>query len=108
MMRSTFVGSQHAVEGFLSSHPPALYLAPEVAKFGILEWGAYEALFEAGYACARRHLEGWGAVAKPLGGAHPRRAVMTPKGVEPELRRSQAGSPRPSSWPTRAASASSA
>ena len=57
MVRSTFVGSQHAVEGFLSSHPPALYLAPEVAKFGILEWGAYEALFQAGYACARRHLE---------------------------------------------------
>jgi hypothetical protein len=57
LMRSTFVGSQSAVEGFLSRHPPALYLAPEVTQFGILEWSAYEALFQAGYAYARRHLD---------------------------------------------------
>jgi predicted acylesterase/phospholipase RssA len=56
LTRATFVGSQLATDQSLARHPPALYLAPQVARYRILDWGAYEALFEAGYACAKREL----------------------------------------------------
>ena len=56
LMRSTIVGSRNTTEKALSGHPPALRLVPDLSKFNVLEWGAYEALFEAGYACARREL----------------------------------------------------
>jgi predicted acylesterase/phospholipase RssA len=56
LTRATFVGSQLATDQSLARHPPALYLAPKVASYRILDWGAYEALFEAGYACAKREL----------------------------------------------------
>jgi hypothetical protein len=41
----------------LSSHPPALHLVPDLAKFRVLDWRAYEALFQAGYASAKHELE---------------------------------------------------
>jgi NTE family protein len=77
LMRSTFVGSQHAVETFLAQHPPALYLVPEIAKFRILDWGAYEALFEAGYLCARRHLDA-GELPRTLWEGHIEERVRVP------------------------------
>lgn len=57
LMRSTFVASQRATETSLRSHPPALCLSPQLTKFGLLQWRACDALFDAGYACARRELE---------------------------------------------------
>jgi NTE family protein len=65
LTRSTFVGSQRATERSLTHHPPALYLVPDLGRFGILEWGAYEALFQAGYECARRSLDA-GALPRSL------------------------------------------
>jgi predicted acylesterase/phospholipase RssA/CRP-like cAMP-binding protein len=56
LTRSTFVGSQHATVESLARHPPALYLSPDVTSHRILEWGAYDALFQAGYTCAKREL----------------------------------------------------
>jgi predicted acylesterase/phospholipase RssA len=69
LMRATFAGNQRATETFLSRHPPALYLTPDVTKFRILEWGAYEALFQAGYDCAMRKLEA-GALSRSLWEGH--------------------------------------
>jgi predicted acylesterase/phospholipase RssA/CRP-like cAMP-binding protein len=57
LMRSTFVGSQSVIEMSLSTHPPALYLMPDVEKFRILDWRAYQAIFRAGYDCAKRELD---------------------------------------------------
>ena len=60
LVHATLVGSQHTTMLSLSNHPPALYLVPELAKFRILEWGAYEALFQAGYSSTKRALEAGG------------------------------------------------
>ncbi len=57
LTRSTFVGSQMATERSLVQHPPALHLVPELGRLRILDWGAYDALFQAGYECARRKLD---------------------------------------------------
>jgi predicted acylesterase/phospholipase RssA/CRP-like cAMP-binding protein len=57
LMRSTFVGSQRTTEIALTSRPPALRLVPPLTHFGILDWRAYDAIFEAGYTSARRALE---------------------------------------------------
>jgi NTE family protein len=65
LMRATFVGSQHTTEMSLASHPPALYLVPRLERFRILEWRAYQAIFEAGYACAKRELDA-GALPRSL------------------------------------------
>ena len=65
LTRSTFVGSQRATEQALSRHPPALHLVLTLSEFGILEWHAYEALFQAGYACAKRRLDA-GALPRSL------------------------------------------
>ncbi len=65
LMRSTIVGSQRSTEKALSSHPPALHLVPDLSSFHMLEWGAFDAFFEAGYACARRELDA-GALPRAL------------------------------------------
>lgn len=57
LMHATFVGSAFRTERSLSMHPPALYLVPSLARFGILDWRAYEALYRAGYDHACRQLE---------------------------------------------------
>jgi len=57
LVHATLVGSQHMTALSLSSHPPALHLVPDLAKFRVLDWGAYEALFQAGYASAKQELE---------------------------------------------------
>jgi predicted acylesterase/phospholipase RssA/CRP-like cAMP-binding protein len=57
LVHATLAGSQRTTAMSLGRHPPALYLAPELAKFRVLDWRAHEALFEAGRACARREIE---------------------------------------------------
>jgi predicted acylesterase/phospholipase RssA/CRP-like cAMP-binding protein len=57
LMHATFAGSEYRTERSLSQHPPALYLAPSLSHFGILDWRAYEALYRAGYDAARQELE---------------------------------------------------
>ena len=57
LMHATLVGSQNATTLSLSSYPPALHLTPDVARFRVLDWRAYEAIFQAGYASAKRALE---------------------------------------------------
>jgi predicted acylesterase/phospholipase RssA/CRP-like cAMP-binding protein len=57
LMRATFVGSEYRTERSLSRHPPALHLVPSLARFGILEWRAYEGIYRAGYDVARQELE---------------------------------------------------
>ena len=57
LTHATFVGSAFKTERSLSLHPPALYLVPSLARFRILEWRSYEALYRAGYEHARRELE---------------------------------------------------
>jgi predicted acylesterase/phospholipase RssA len=65
LMHATLVGSQHTTELALSEHRLALHLEPQLARFGILDWRAYEALFEAGYVCAKRELDA-GALPRSL------------------------------------------
>jgi predicted acylesterase/phospholipase RssA len=65
LTRSTVVGSRNATEKALSSRPPALHLVPDLSKFGMLDWRAFEGLFEAGYTCARRELDA-GALPRTL------------------------------------------
>jgi predicted acylesterase/phospholipase RssA/CRP-like cAMP-binding protein len=57
LTKATLVGSQRTTELSLSTHPPALYLVPSLTNFRVLEWTAYEALFEAGHACAKHEIE---------------------------------------------------
>jgi NTE family protein len=57
LVHATLVGSQRTTTASLSRHPPALYLAPDLSRFHLLDWRSYEALFEAGYACAKREIE---------------------------------------------------
>jgi predicted acylesterase/phospholipase RssA len=57
LVHATLVGSQHMTAMSLSSHPPALHLVPDLAKFRVLDWRAYEALFQAGYVSAKHELE---------------------------------------------------
>jgi predicted acylesterase/phospholipase RssA len=65
IVHATLVGSQRTTAASLSRHPPALYLAPDLSKFHLLEWRSYEGLFEAGYASARREIES-GALPRSL------------------------------------------
>jgi predicted acylesterase/phospholipase RssA len=57
LMHATLAGSQRTTEMSRTSHPPALYLTPDLNKFSILDWRAYEALFQAGYDCAKRKID---------------------------------------------------
>lgn len=57
LLHSTLVGSRHTTLEALATHPPALHLVPDLSKFRALEWRAYDALFDAGYTCARRALD---------------------------------------------------
>jgi predicted acylesterase/phospholipase RssA len=65
LVHATLAGSQRTTELSLSRHPPALYLAPDLTKFRVLDWRAYEALFRAGYDCAKREIEA-GALPRTL------------------------------------------
>jgi predicted acylesterase/phospholipase RssA/CRP-like cAMP-binding protein len=65
LMHATLVGSQHSTEVALSEHRLALYLEPELERFRILDWRAYESLFQAGYVCAKRALDA-GALQRSL------------------------------------------
>jgi NTE family protein len=65
LTRSTLLGSQRTTETTHSSHPPALHLVPELTQFRILEWSSYEAIYRAGYECAKRKLEA-GALPRAL------------------------------------------
>jgi hypothetical protein len=65
LMHATLVGSQHTTELALAKHRLALHLEPQLARFGILDWRAYESLFEAGYVCAKRELDA-GALQRSL------------------------------------------
>jgi NTE family protein/lysophospholipid hydrolase len=49
LMRSTLVGSRFRLQTVMPHMKNLLYLAPPVASFGILHWGAHEALYDAGY-----------------------------------------------------------
>ena len=57
LMHATLVGSQRATATSLARHPPALYLAPDLGDFRVLDWKAHEAIFQAGYEYARHALE---------------------------------------------------
>jgi predicted acylesterase/phospholipase RssA/CRP-like cAMP-binding protein len=57
LMHATFAGSEFRTAQSLSRHPPALYLVPSLARFGILDWRDYEALYQAGYDLAKQELE---------------------------------------------------
>jgi NTE family protein len=57
LMHATLVGSQFRTKQSLADHPPALYLAPEMATIRVLDWQAYEALYQAGYSAAKRAVE---------------------------------------------------
>jgi predicted acylesterase/phospholipase RssA len=57
LMHATLAGSQHTTMHALSTHPPALHLVPDLGSFGLLDWRAYEAIFQAGYDCAKRELD---------------------------------------------------
>ncbi len=57
LLRSSLVGSQRAT---LSSLPLAsLYLPLPVERFRVLDWGAHDGLYAAGYECATRRLASW-------------------------------------------------
>jgi predicted acylesterase/phospholipase RssA/CRP-like cAMP-binding protein len=57
LIHATLVGSQQTTELSLSSHPPALYLVPELGRFRVLDWRSHESMFRAGYECAKRALD---------------------------------------------------
>jgi predicted acylesterase/phospholipase RssA/CRP-like cAMP-binding protein len=57
LVHATLVGSQRTTVASLARHPPALYLAPDLSRFHLLEWRSYQGLFDAGYACAKREIE---------------------------------------------------
>jgi predicted acylesterase/phospholipase RssA len=65
LMHATLVGSQHRTELSLSEHRLALHLEPQLAKFRILDWGAYQSMFDAGYECAKRAIDA-GALQRSL------------------------------------------
>jgi predicted acylesterase/phospholipase RssA/CRP-like cAMP-binding protein len=56
LMRSTLVGSRFRLQTVMPHMKNLLYLKPPVASFGILHWGAHEALYEAGYRYASEAL----------------------------------------------------
>jgi hypothetical protein len=60
LMHATLAGSQHTTMHALATHPPALHLVPDLGSFGLLDWRAYDAMFQAGYACAKRELDAGG------------------------------------------------
>jgi predicted acylesterase/phospholipase RssA len=57
LMHATFAGSEYRTARSLAQHPPALHLAPSLTRFGILDWGAYEGIYRAGYDLAKQELE---------------------------------------------------
>ncbi len=65
LMHATLTGSQRTTEMTRTTHPPALYLTPQLGQFGILDWRAYGPIFRAGYDCAARQLEA-GALPRAL------------------------------------------
>jgi predicted acylesterase/phospholipase RssA/CRP-like cAMP-binding protein len=65
LMHATLAGSQQTTEMARASHPPTLYLTPELDEFRILDWGAYEGMFRKGYECAKRQLDA-GALPRKL------------------------------------------
>jgi predicted acylesterase/phospholipase RssA len=65
LMHATLAGSQRTTALSLKRYPPALYLAPDVGTYRVLDWRAHEALFDAGYACAKRALDS-GALPRSL------------------------------------------
>lgn len=65
LVHATLVGSQRTTALSLERHPPALYLAPDLGRYRVLDWRAYEALFEAGYVSAKRALDS-GAIPRGL------------------------------------------
>ncbi len=69
LVHATLVGSQRTTALSLERHPPALYLAPDLGRYRVLDWRAYEALFEAGYISAKRELES-GAIPRGLWEGH--------------------------------------
>jgi predicted acylesterase/phospholipase RssA len=56
LMRSTLVGSKFRQETATARLKDILYLEPPVASFGMLQWRAHRALFDAGYHYAREQL----------------------------------------------------
>lgn len=58
LVRSTLVGSKFRQETMAAQLDQVIYLSPPVVPFGILNWRAYDALFEAGYEYARAELSG--------------------------------------------------
>jgi predicted acylesterase/phospholipase RssA/CRP-like cAMP-binding protein len=57
LVQATLLGSQRTNEMTRADHPPALYLTPQLDRFRVLGWHAYEDLFKAGYECARQEIE---------------------------------------------------
>jgi NTE family protein len=60
LMNATLASGQYTTARSLSRHPPALYLVPELANVGVLQWRAYEELFQTGYTSAKRAIEAGG------------------------------------------------
>ena len=81
LMHATLVGSQYTTTVSLSSHPPALYLVPELEKFRVLDWRAYEADLPGGVRQRQARDRGGRAPAHSLGGAargHGSALALTP------------------------------
>jgi predicted acylesterase/phospholipase RssA len=64
LMRSTLVGSRFRQQTVIPRMKNLLYLKPPVAAFGILHWGAHEALYEAGYRYASEALAHDGSIVR--------------------------------------------
>jgi predicted acylesterase/phospholipase RssA len=56
LMRSTLVGSKFRQQTAMTGAEQVVYLEPPVASFGILQWRAHRALFDAGYRYASAQL----------------------------------------------------
>jgi NTE family protein len=56
LVRSTLVGSKFRQQIAMAHADQIVYLAPPLASFGALQWGAHRALFDAGYRYAVEHL----------------------------------------------------
>jgi predicted acylesterase/phospholipase RssA/CRP-like cAMP-binding protein len=66
LLRSSLVGSQRATLASLARGDASLYLPLPVARFGVLEWGAYDDLYQVGYTVASERLASW----QPSGRQH--------------------------------------
>jgi predicted acylesterase/phospholipase RssA len=56
LLRSSLVGSKFRQQAAMARAEQVVYLEPPVASFGMLQWRAHRALFEAGYNYAREQL----------------------------------------------------